>query len=126
VLLSTRQAGAVLEVGANFAMSGGALCAAERIVIGSDVVVGANSVVVDSDFHPLAPERRSALAEDGRTAPVTIGDDVFIGMNCLILKGVTLGRGSVVGAGSVVARDVPPGAVVAGNPAAVIGQVGGG
>jgi galactoside O-acetyltransferase len=56
----------------------------------------------------------------GKHAPVIIEDDVFVGMHSLILKGVTIGRGSVVGAGSVVSRDVPPGVIVAGNPAQVI------
>ena len=57
------------------------------------------------------------------TAPVTIEDDVFIGMNALVLKGVTIGAGSVVAAGCVVARDVPPRSVVVGNPARVVREV---
>jgi len=67
--------------------------------------------------------RRRLRPQDAKIAPVVIEDDVFIGMNCLVLKGVTLGRGCVVGAGSVVTRDVPPGMVAAGNPAKVIGEV---
>ena len=120
VILCTWQAGAVLETGANFAMTGGTLCAGERITIGDRVTIGANSTVIDTDFHPLDPELRRLRPNDGATAPVTIEDDVFVGMNCLILKGVTLGRGCVVGAGSVVIGDVPPYAVAAGNPARVV------
>ena len=123
VILCTWQAGAVLEIGANFGMTGGSICAAEMIVIGNNVAVGANSTILDTDFHPLDAETRRARPQVARTAPVVIEDDVFIGMNCLVLKGVTLGRGCVVGAGSVVTRDVPAGMVVAGNPAKVIGEV---
>jgi acetyltransferase-like isoleucine patch superfamily enzyme len=110
-------------VGDNFAMSGGVLCAAQRITIGDNVAVGANSTIVDSDFHPLSPEERKRHPADGKTATVVVADDVFIGMNCLILKGVTVGRGSVIGAGSVVTRDVPPGVIVAGNPARIIKEL---
>ena len=60
---------------------------------------------------------------DGAMAPGVIEDDVFIGMNCLILKGVVIGRGSVVGAGSVVTGNIPPGVMGAGNPARVIRAV---
>ena len=57
------------------------------------------------------------------TAPFAIGDDVFVGMEALILKGVTIDEGAVVGAGAVVTQDVPPRTVVAGNPATVVGEV---
>jgi acetyltransferase-like isoleucine patch superfamily enzyme len=123
VILSTWQAGAVLEVGDRFGMTGGTICSSERIVIGDGVTIGANSTIMDSDFHPLGPAARRSSPHQANTAPVLIGDDVFVGLQCLILKGVTLGQGSVVGAGSVVTRDVPAGAIVAGNPAKVIGSV---
>jgi acetyltransferase-like isoleucine patch superfamily enzyme len=123
VILCTWQPGAVLEIGADFAMTGGAICAARCIRIGERVTVGANCTIIDTDFHPLDPAGRRLRPAEARSAPVTIEDDVFVGMNCLVLKGVTLGRGSVVGAGSVVARDVPPGAIAAGNPARVVREV---
>ena len=123
-ILSTWTEGAKLLVGSHFAMTGGALCAAERITIGNNVTIGANTTVVDTDFHPLNPVLRRSLSAQANTAPVVIEDDVFIGMNCLILKGVTIGQGSVVGAGSVVARDVPPKVIVAGNPAAILRELG--
>lgn len=123
VVLCTWRAGSCLEVGSNFAMTGGILCAAERITIGDNVVVGANTSIVDTDFHPLDREKRRDQPSGGQTAPVVIGDDVFVGMNCLILKGVTIGDGSVVGAGSVVTRSVPQDVVVAGNPARIIREL---
>jgi acetyltransferase-like isoleucine patch superfamily enzyme len=86
--------------------------------------VGANTTIVDTDFHPLDPTERRLRPAEAKTAPIFIEDDVFIGMNCLILKGVRLGQGSVVGAGSVVTKDVPPGSIVAGNPAQVIRRIG--
>jgi acetyltransferase-like isoleucine patch superfamily enzyme len=120
VILCTWQAGAVLEIGEDFGMTGGVLCAAERISIGNHVNIGANSTVIDTDFHPLAAEQRRIAPQAAQTAPIVIEDDVFIGMNCLILKGVKIGHGSVVGAGSVVAKDVPAGVIAAGNPARVV------
>jgi acetyltransferase-like isoleucine patch superfamily enzyme len=92
--------------------------------VGRDrVQVGANSTIVDTDFHPLTPAGRARDFLAGAHAPIVIEDDVFIGMQSLILKGVTIGRGSVVGAGSVVTRDVPAGVVVAGNPATVVKEL---
>lgn len=120
VILCTWQAGAVLEIGEYFGMTGGVLCAAERITIGNHVNIGANSTIIDTDFHPLDAQQRRISPQSAQTAPIVIEDDVFVGMNCLILKGVTIGQGSVIGAGSVVSKDVPPGVIAAGNPARVI------
>ena len=123
VIISTRRAGAQLTIGDDFGMTGGSLVCDERISIGDRVWVGANAVITDTDFHPLDPQLRRVRPLDAATAPVEIGADVFIGMNALILKGVRIGERAVVGAGSVVSRAVPAGAVVAGNPARVIGEV---
>ncbi|MEW6285003.1 MAG: acyltransferase [Chloroflexota bacterium] len=120
VILCTWQAGSLLQIGDDFSMTGGSICASKQIVIGDRVTVGANSIIVDSDFHPLQPDLRLDQPQGGSTSPILIEDDVFIGMNCLILKGVTIGRGSVIGAGSVVTADIPPGVVAAGNPARVL------
>ncbi len=122
-ILCTWQAGAVLEIGINLAMTGGALVAAERITIGDNVAIGANTTIIDTDFHALEPQMRKVRPHDARTAPVVIEDDVFIGMNALILKGVTLCRGCVIGAGSVVTRNVPSMCIAAGNPAKIIGTL---
>ncbi len=120
VVLATWREGARLVVGDGFAMSGGSICAAQSIIIGNNVAIGANSAVIDTDFHPLRPADRQEQPNDGRIAPVVIEADVFIGANCLILKGVRIGQGAVIGAGSVVVSDVPPHCVAAGNPAIVV------
>ena len=120
VVLATWQAGAVLEAGANLGMTGGTLCAAESIVIENNVTIGANSTIMDTDFHFLDPIRRRLAPAEAETAPIVIEDDVFVGTGCLILKGVRIGRGSVVAAGSVVTRDVPAHVIAAGNPACVV------
>lgn len=115
----------------DFSLVNGALIMAEdRIDIGSHCLISWNVGIADSDFHPLEPAQRlidaQALApffKDRpprpklKTAPVVIGDNVWIGMNATILKGVTIGENSVVAAGSVVTKSVLPNTVVAGNPA---------
>jgi acetyltransferase-like isoleucine patch superfamily enzyme len=123
-ILSTREPGAVLTIGDDFGMTGGSIVCARHIAIGQRVSVGCNTIIADTDFHPLDPTARQADYLAGASAPIVIEDDVFIGMNALILKGVRLGTGCVVGAGSVVTRDVPPGAVVAGNPAVIVRNAG--
>jgi hypothetical protein len=123
IILCTWTANAVLEAGDCLGMTGGTLCAAQRITIGNHVTIGANSTLVDTDFHPLDPTIRKERPQEGKTAPIIIEDDVFVGMNALILKGVRLGRGCIVGAGSVVSHDVAPFSIVAGNPAREIRKI---
>lgn len=123
VVLSTRSPDAVIRVGSQVGMTGATLVAQERIAIGDRVVIGSNSTIIDTDFHPLDPAARQIDPLAGPHLPVVIENDVFIGMNSLILKGVRVGRGAVIGAGSVVVEDVPAGAVVAGNPAEPMKQV---
>jgi acetyltransferase-like isoleucine patch superfamily enzyme len=120
VVFATRTAKAVIRVGVDCGFTGTTVVAAERIEIGNRVLVGANSTIVDTDFHPLDPIRRRAAINDGATAPVVIEDDVFIGMNAIILKGVRLGAGCVIAAGSVISEDVPPGATVVASPSRVV------
>lgn len=116
-IVCTWTAEAVLKIGDDFGMTGGSVVCASSVTLGDRVWVGANSVITDTDFHPLAAAARQTDPTQGRTAPIVIEDDVFIGMHALILKGVRLGVGCVIGAGSVVTRDVPPGMIAAGNPA---------
>jgi len=100
------------------------------IHVGDDVLVSFSCLIFDHDSHPmnwLDRERDVELWRDGRKdwttvamAPVTIEDRAWIGARSIILKGTTIGAEAIVGAGSVVTKDVPPGAVVAGVPARVI------
>ncbi len=121
-VFSTRTAQAVIRVGPRCGFTGATVVAFESIQIEADVLVGANAIIVDGDFHPLDLTQRLP-GQVGRVKPVVIHDHVFIGMNSLILKGVEIGRGSVIGAGSVVVDSVPPGVMAAGNPARMIREL---
>jgi acetyltransferase-like isoleucine patch superfamily enzyme len=125
VILSTLRPGARLQVGSGVRMSGTTVCAVERVIIGDRCVIGANATIVDTDFHSLDPIIRSSKADDQLAyhQPVLIGNDVFIGGSSIILKGVEIGDGAVIGAGSVVTKSVPERVIVAGNPARPIGKV---
>lgn len=125
VVLRTLQPGARIRIGADTGISGASICAAMSVQIGSRCLLGADVLVADTDFHAVEPSGRrfnTNWAEIG-CAPVRIGDDVFVGARAVILKGVCVGNGAVVGAGAVVTRSVPPGAIVAGNPAVAVGTV---
>lgn len=104
----------------------------ERVDIGDDVFIAHNVNIADTNAHQLDADERAAhyrrTVVQGRpfekgtidTAPVKIGDHAWINFNVAILKGVTIGEGAIVGAASVVVRDVPPWVLVAGNPARVV------
>lgn len=122
VRLRTFGPGASIEIGPGCQLSGTSITARSTVIrLGRQVMVGPNCIVVDSDFHAhWPPEARATEPGMEGDRPVTIGDYVWIGMNCLILKGVTIGEGAIIGAGSVVTRDVPPFCLAAGSPARVL------
>jgi len=104
-------------------MSG--FAAAKMIEIGNNCYISTMVKVFDNDGHPLDPSKRIAgepISEE-QAEPVRICDNVWIGCSAIILKGVTVGRNSIIGAGSVVVKDVPPDCVVAGNPAVVVKDI---
>ena len=112
------QSGAELTILDHSGFSGVSIYCAKEIRIGKYVNCGGNVCIWDTDFHPLEYQaRRQNVVELIKASPIIIGDDVFIGANSIILKGVTIGNRSIIGAGSVVTSDVPPDEVWAGNPA---------
>ena len=88
--------------------------------IGDRVLVGGNCLITDTDFHPLDKNVRIQDPKNITSKPVSIGDDVFIGAQSIILKGTRIGDGSIIGAGSVVLGEIPANVVAAGNPAVII------
>ena len=116
--------GAAIAIGEGAELSGTSITArSTRISIGRQVLLAPNCVIVDSDFHaPWPCEARATDPGMERDAPVTIDDYAWIGMGSIILKGVHIGRGAIVGAGSVVTRDVPAGCTACGAPARMVRQ----
>jgi len=120
-----------IEIGDYSYLSSAWIIAENKIIIGDYVFIAGGVTIVDSDFHPLDPAARltdtiaiSTIGDKSRrpkfeSAPVIIEDDVWIGFNATILKGVTVGRGSVIQPGAVVSKSIPPGSIVSGNPAEV-------
>ncbi len=110
--------GGLLEIGERAYINYGcSISAYLRVVIGPRCNIGTHVMIMDNDFHRLEPERRYERPE---SAPIVLEENVWVGGRAIILNGVTIGADSVVGAGSVVAADVPPRTVVAGVPAKVI------
>lgn len=94
-----------------------------RVEIGARCAISWDCDISDTDFHCIQMEE--GAPSPPVSAPVIIEDEVWIGTRCLILKGVTIGRGSVIGAGSVVRQDVPPYSLVVGNPARRVARIAG-
>lgn len=112
-LISTLTQEAIIEIGENCGFSGTVIGAFKSVVIGKNVRCGANTLITDSDWH----------LEDSRVGEpkdVIIGDNVWLGINVVVLKGVTIGYNTVIGANSVVTRDIPACVIAAGNPCKVI------
>ena len=119
VRLQARGSDARVTVGAGTAFSNNVQVIAENsVTIGRQCLIGDAVLILDSDFHNLSAAGRHSMP--GAVAAVVIEDNVFIGSRTIVLKGVTIGKDSVIGAGSVVVRSIPPGVVAAGNPARVI------
>ena len=115
--------GAKLVIGENVGMSSTAIVCYDNIEIGDNVNLGGNTVIYDTDFHSLNfmdRRNRKKDIENTNTSPVKIGNDVFIGAHTTILKGIEIGENSIVGASSVVTRNVPSNEIWAGNPAKLI------
>lgn len=114
---------ASIEIGDDVQVNNNAFIKSEGpgISIGARALLGSDVTIYDSDFHDLRPGMRRG--GEPRMGRVELEEDVFVGDRVLILKGVRVGRHSVIGAGSVVTRSIPPGVIAAGNPARVIGEL---
>jgi acetyltransferase-like isoleucine patch superfamily enzyme len=113
----------ILTIKDNVGISSSAIICKHQITIGNNVVMGGNTVIYDTDFHSLDACQRNDRKIDranARWAPVEIMDNVFIGAHSTILKGVTIGENSIVGACSVVIKNIPANEVWGGNPAVFI------
>lgn len=93
----------------------------KTIEIGNNVLIGANFFLTDSDFHSLEIDKR--LGGEYSTASVLISDNVFIGSNVSVLKGVTIGKNTVIANGAIVTMDIPENVVAGGIPAKIIRQL---
>jgi len=122
----------LIEIGDNCYIANASLVCSEKISIGNNVLIAGGVTIADSDFHPVEPAARladsiavSAVGNRSKrppiaTKPVIIEDDVWIGFNATILKGIRIGAGSTIAPGALVIGDVPPNSEVSGNPARVI------
>lgn len=117
---------AKLEIGNNVGISSSVIWAHKSIKIGNNAMIGGNVIIMDSDAHSMNYLHRRDLSIDKLhkvDSEVIIEDDAFIGMNTIILKGVTIGARSIIGAGSVVTKSIPSDCIAAGNPARVIKRI---
>jgi acetyltransferase-like isoleucine patch superfamily enzyme len=121
-ILSAHASHTIIHIGKNCAFSGTSIGAKECIEIGDNVLIGANSVITDFDWHTLDPLNRDDASKI-KAKKVVIGDNVWIGLGCTILKGVHIGENAVIGAGSVVVSDIPSNSICAGNPCKLIKKI---
>lgn len=125
--------GARISIGSNTSIGGSLVASACQIEIGDDVLISWGCNIVDHNSHSVAWTERKQDVRDwyhGKkdwshvdTKPVRIGNKCWLGMNVILLKGVEVGEGAVVAAGSVVTKSIPPWTVAAGNPAKIIREI---
>lgn len=114
----------IIEIGDNVGISNSCITSQCGITIEQWVQIGSGVKIIDTDFHSIFVENRQSKENDiPEFKPITIKKGAFIGMCSLILKGVTIGEGAVIGAGSVVTCDIPPYEIWAGNPAKKIKSI---
>lgn len=107
-----------LEIGESTFINYGCSIAANQLIrIGRNCSIGTHAILIDNNYHSLDPERRN---ERPPSAPIVLEENVWLGARVIVLRGVTIGANSVIGAGSVVTHNIPPHSVAAGIPAKVI------
>lgn len=120
------QGGGKIIIGKNVGISQTSLIAHNSdITIGDNVKIGGGTCIYTTDFHSIDPKCRASSYDINNAIckPVTIGNNVFIGARCMVLKGVSIGDDSIVGAGSIVTKSIPPRQIWAGNPAKFIKSI---
>ena len=121
-ILYARKNGSI-TIGNDVGISNTVIVSECGVVIGDFTNIGGGTKIYDTDFHSIQPENRLNGDTAVKSAPIRIGERVFIGAHCIILKGVTIGDGAVVGAGAVVTKNIPAGEIWAGNPAKRVGCI---
>ncbi len=124
----------VVKIGNRSFIGKGLISVADQVVIGDDVMISWGVTIADHNSHSLRFSERSEDIlswklnrkdwQSVKISRLTICDKSWIGFNSILLKGITVGEGAIVGAGSVVTKDVPPWTIVAGNPAKIIREIG--
>lgn len=117
-VIATLRENAIIKIGDNCGISGASICAIGNIQIGNNVLIGANSLITDYDWHNVHPDQRKMVCNTWK--PVIIEDNVWLGINTVVLKGVTIGKNSVIGANSLVNKDIPDNVIAGGNPCKVL------
>lgn len=115
-MFSTIKRGAILEIGNNCGFSGTVIGCAKYIKLGNNVRCGANTMITDSDWHFDDPRV-------GIDKPIIIEDNVWLGYGVKVLKGVHIGKNTIIGAGSIVVKDIPANVIAAGNPCKIIKSI---
>ncbi len=115
-IISTNLPGAQIIIGNNCGFSGTVIGAFTSIILQDNVRCGANTLITDSDWHMDDPRA-------GKPAPILLEENVWLGEGVKVLKGVTIGKNSVIGAGSIVTKDIPANVIAAGNPCKVLKEL---
>lgn len=116
--------GGKIKIGNNVGMSSPCLWVTNSLIIGDRVRIGGNCTIIDSDVHDIDFMARANLRpHDIKNAPIVLENDVWLGTNVTILKGVTIGARSIIGAGSVVTKSIPADCIAAGNPCKIIKRI---
>lgn len=112
-----------IHIGNNVGMSSTRMWIHDNLTIGNNVKIGACVLLIDTDTHPIDYHVRRTSGLGTKSSPIFIDDDVWIGAHTIVLKGVTIGARSIIGAGSVVTKSIPADCIAAGNPCTVIKKI---
>jgi len=117
--LSTYFPDAVISIGNNCSLNGTIIHCNEKVVIGNNCLLGPGTIICDNNSHRVSKDfiEREKKAE---SKPIILKDNVWVGMNSIIMKGVTIGENSIIAAGSLVVKDIPADCLFGGHPARLI------